>query len=56
MLAFYKKSLLAASTVVFCLVLGPGVYAQSGGSSTSVTGTVLDPSSCECNRRNAQPG
>jgi hypothetical protein len=44
MLAFYKKSLFAASTVVFCLVLGLGAYAQSGGNSTSVTGTVLDPS------------
>src|SRR5882762_754726 len=44
MVAFYKKSLFAASTVVFCLVLGLGAYPQSGGNSTSVTGTVLDPS------------
>jgi hypothetical protein len=44
MLAFYQKSLFAASTVVFCLVLGIGAYAQSGGNSTSVTGTVSDPS------------
>ena len=44
MLAFYKESLFAASTVVFCLVLALGAYAQSGGNSTSVTGTVLDPS------------
>ena len=43
MLAFYKKSLFAASIVVFCLVLGTGAYAQSGGNSTSVTGTVSDP-------------
>ena len=44
MLAFYKKSLLAALAVVFCLVLGLSAYAQSGGNSTSVTGTVSDPS------------
>lgn len=44
MLAFYKKSLFAASAFVFCLVLGLGAHAQSGGNSTSVTGTVLDPS------------
>src|SRR6266478_190407 len=44
MLAFYKRSLFAASTVVFYLVLGVSAYAQSGGNSTSVTGTVLDPS------------
>jgi len=44
MLAFYKRSLFAAATVVFYLVLGVSAYAQSGGNSTSVTGTVLDPS------------
>jgi hypothetical protein len=44
MLAFYKKSLLAASTSVFYLVLSLSAYAQSGGNSTSVTGTVSDPS------------
>jgi hypothetical protein len=44
MLAFYKKSLFAASIVSFCLALGFGAYAQSGGNSTSVTGTVVDPS------------
>lgn len=44
MLAFCKNSLFAASTVVFCLVVGLSAFAQSGGNSTSVTGTVLDPS------------
>src|ERR1700756_2910220 len=44
MLAFYKKSLLAASTTVFYLALSLSAYAQSGGNSTSVTGTVSDPS------------
>jgi hypothetical protein len=44
MLAFYKKSLQAASTSVFYLAFSLSVYAQSGGNSTSVTGTVSDPS------------
>ena len=44
MLAFYKKSLFATFMVVFYLAVGLQAYAQSGGSSTSVTGTVLDPS------------
>ena len=41
--ASYKKSLFAASIVVFYLGLGLSANAQSG-SSTSVTGTVVDPS------------
>src|ERR1700757_140709 len=44
MLPFYRKSLFAAVTVIFGLVLGLSAYAQSGGNSTSVTGTVSDPS------------
>jgi Carboxypeptidase regulatory-like domain/TonB-dependent Receptor Plug Domain len=44
MLAFYNRPLLAVSTVIFCLAVGLSAYAQSGGNSTSVTGTVLDPS------------
>jgi Carboxypeptidase regulatory-like domain len=40
--AFYKKSYFAFITVFF-LALGFRAYAQSGGSSTSVTGTVVDP-------------
>ena len=43
MLASYKKSLSAAFQVVFYLGLGLSTYAQSG-SSTSVTGSVVDPS------------
>src|SRR5438270_11734590 len=43
MLASYKKSLCSAFVVVFCLVLGINANAQSGNS-TSVTGTVVDPS------------
>src|SRR5882672_3705103 len=43
MLAFYKKPLFAAFLVVLSLSLLPGASAQSGGSSTSVTGTVVDP-------------
>jgi hypothetical protein len=43
MLASYKKSLRAAFLAVFYLGLGLSVYAQSG-SSTSVTGTVVDAS------------
>jgi hypothetical protein len=44
MLASYKKSLPAAFVVVFFLALGLPAYAQSGGSSGSISGTVLDPS------------
>jgi hypothetical protein len=43
MLTSYKKSLYAAFIVVFCFVLGLHSYAQSGGSSGSINGTVLDP-------------
>ena len=43
MLASYKKSLRAAFVVVFCLILGVHVQAQSGGNSGSVSGTVVDP-------------
>jgi hypothetical protein len=44
MLVFYKKSRFAASAVFLLLALCLGAYAQSGGNSTSVTGTVSDPS------------
>src|ERR1700730_16369289 len=44
MLASYKKSLRAAFLAVFYLAVGFNANAQSGGSATSVTGTVLDPS------------
>jgi hypothetical protein len=40
----YKKSLHAAFLVAFCLALGLHAYAQSGGSSGSINGAVLDPS------------
>jgi hypothetical protein len=43
MLASYKKPLFAAVMAVFYLALGIHAYAQSGGSSTSITGTVVDP-------------
>ncbi len=43
MLAFYKKSLFAAFLFVLSASLVPGAKAQSGGSSTSLTGTVVDP-------------
>jgi hypothetical protein len=43
MLASYKKPLSAALLITFSMVLGPIVNAQSGNS-TSITGTVLDPS------------
>ena len=43
MLASYKKSRLAAFMVVLSLAVGFHAYAQSGGSSTSVTGSVVDP-------------
>jgi hypothetical protein len=44
MSVFYKKSRFAASAVFLLLALCLGAYAQSGGNSTSVTGTVSDPS------------
>jgi len=40
----YKQSHHAVWIALFCLGLSVSAYAQSGGSSTSVTGTVLDPS------------
>jgi len=43
MLASYKKSLSAAFLITFSIALGPIANAQSGNS-TSITGTVLDPS------------
>ena len=43
MLASYEKSLRAAFIVAFCLALGLQAYSQSGGSSGSISGTVLDP-------------
>jgi hypothetical protein len=43
MLASCKKSLSAAFLVTLYLALGPSAHAQSG-SSTSITGTVVDPS------------
>ncbi len=43
MLASYKKSRLAAYVVVFLLALGFHAYGQSGVSSTSVAGSVVDP-------------
>jgi hypothetical protein len=44
MLASYQKSLQAAFMVVFCFALGLHAYAQSGGNSGSISGTVVDPS------------
>src|SRR5947209_7854122 len=43
MLASSKKSPLATLAVIFFFGLGISVYAQSGGNSTSVAGTVTDP-------------
>jgi len=43
MLASYRKSLSAAFMVVFFLALSLHTYAQSGGNSGSISGTVLDP-------------
>src|SRR6201982_3882451 len=43
MLASYNKLLSAAFLITFSMVLGPIANAQSGNS-TSITGTVLDPS------------
>src|SRR6266404_3868256 len=42
MLALYKKPLFAAFLFILSLSLLPSASAQSGGSSTSVTGTVVD--------------
>ncbi|MFZ0804145.1 MAG: TonB-dependent receptor [Terriglobales bacterium] len=44
MLASYVKSLLATLILAFYLGLSLNSYAQSGGNSTTVNGTVLDPS------------
>jgi hypothetical protein len=44
MLAFSRKSLGTASVLIFLLLLGVGVYAQSGANSATVNGTVVDPS------------
>ena len=43
MQASYRKSLLATFVMVFLLALGLQAYAQSGGNSGSISGTVLDP-------------
>ncbi len=43
MLAFIKKPLFAAILFTLSLSLVPGTSAQSGGSSTSLTGTIVDP-------------
>src|SRR6266404_9072212 len=43
MLALYKKPLFAAFLFILSLTLLPSASAQSGGSSTSLTGTVVDP-------------
>jgi hypothetical protein len=43
MLAFCKRPLFAAVLFTLSLSLLPSASAQSGGSSTSVTGTVVDP-------------
>jgi Carboxypeptidase regulatory-like domain/TonB-dependent Receptor Plug Domain len=43
MLAFYKKLSIAGFITVFFFAPGFHAHAQSGGSSTSVTGTVVDP-------------
>jgi len=44
MLAIDSKSFRVTFVVVFFLILGLGAHAQSGGSATSITGTVTDPS------------
>ena len=43
MLASYQKSHRAAFILLFCVALGLQAYAQSGGNSGSISGTVLDP-------------
>ncbi|MBZ5598336.1 MAG: TonB-dependent receptor [Acidobacteriia bacterium] len=44
MLASYKKLLFAVFVIVLLVALVPAANAQSGGSSSSVSGTVVDPS------------
>jgi hypothetical protein len=44
MLASFRKSPAAALVVLFLLAFASNALAQSGGNSTSVTGTVMDPS------------
>ena len=44
MLASFEKSLRATLIALFYLGLGLSAYAQSGGGSSAVTGTVTDPS------------
>src|SRR6266852_8390353 len=44
MLAFYRKSVYIVFLLIFHLLLGVSAYAQSGGSSATVNGTVVDPS------------
>src|SRR5579872_3395290 len=44
MLASYVKSLRAAFVIISFLAIAIAVHAQSAGNSTSVTGTVFDPS------------
>src|SRR5579863_568313 len=43
MLASYQKPLHAAFLIISCFALGVHAQAQSGGSSGSVNGVVLDP-------------
>ncbi|MGB8912990.1 MAG: TonB-dependent receptor [Candidatus Sulfotelmatobacter sp.] len=43
MLASYQKSLPAASVLIFFLAFGLNLFAQSGGNSGTISGTVLDP-------------
>ncbi len=42
--AFHKTLLCAFFGVIYCLAIGANAFAQSAGNSTSVTGTVADPS------------
>jgi hypothetical protein len=42
--AFHKTLLCAFLGVVYCLAIGANAFSQSAGNSTSVTGTVADPS------------
>jgi hypothetical protein len=44
MLPSYRKPLCTAFAVVFYFALGLHAYAQSGGNSASINGTVVDPS------------
>lgn len=43
MLDWYKKSVYTAFIAVLCLLLSIGAHAQASGNSTTITGTVLDP-------------